>query len=95
MLAISMVQPLLHERILITNIPQQIKNRIQNIIPEVHPTPHANPPISGRKVRCGLCDWKKDRKTKNSCKNCNISICGEHTKYLCSNCYNKSVLQSD
>lgn len=51
--------------IYITNLPQHIKNRIRNIIPEVEPTAAAsNPPlpICGRKVRCGL-NWKKDRKS--------------------------------
>ncbi|KAM3956969.1 piggyBac transposable element-derived protein 4-like [Aphomia sociella] len=90
-LAISLIYPHLHDRISLTNIPQHIKNRIRNIIPEVEPTAAAsNPPspMGGRKVRCGLCDWKKDRKTKIFCVKCNIAICGEHMKHVCSNCYN-------
>ncbi|GBP12033.1 hypothetical protein EVAR_5871_1 [Eumeta japonica] len=66
-LTISLIQPLLHDRISITNIPQNIKNRIRNIIPEVEPTAAASnpsPPMGGQKVHCGLCDWKKVEKPK-------------------------------
>lgn len=86
-LAISLIAPHLHERISIANIPQHIKNRIQNIIPEVEPPAASNPPVSRRKARCGLCNWKKDRKTKVFCTKCNVPICGEHMKHICTNCY--------
>lgn len=88
LLAVTMIQPYLHERVVIISIPQHIKNRIRAIIPQVEPPPEPSQPVSRRKVRCGLCTWKKDRKTKISCAKCNVAICGEHTKQICVNCYN-------
>lgn len=73
-LAILLIQLILHEGILITNIPPQIKYRLRNILPEMQPPPVSNPPASSRKVRCGLCNWKKDRKTKIACTKCNVPI---------------------
>ncbi|CAH2088897.1 unnamed protein product [Euphydryas editha] len=86
-LAICLIKPHLHERISIRNIPQHIKSRIRNIVPELEPTISDQPAPSGRKVRCGLCNWKKDRKTKVFCGKCNIPICGEHMKHICINCF--------
>ena len=39
-----------------------------------------------KKRRCFLCDTKKDRKTKTTCKKCNKNVCGEHSRVFCRKC---------
>jgi hypothetical protein len=74
-----------------TNLPVGIKNRIVNIVPKPEDPPLPQPQHTGRKIRCGICNWKKERKTIVYCFNCNMAICGGHTKPVCVTCFD--VLQ--
>ncbi|CAK1602108.1 unnamed protein product [Parnassius mnemosyne] len=88
-LALALSKPLVKERQLITNLPKEIKKYIELVVGIEEPVSEAAQmaPSTSSSSRCSVCTWKKDRKTKTSCKFCFVKICKEHTIPICDNCY--------
>ena len=40
-----------------------------------------------KRVKCGFCPKKKNRKTTVKCSKCSVAICGEHTVNVCKKCF--------
>uniref|UniRef100_A0A1B6JQP1 PiggyBac transposable element-derived protein domain-containing protein n=1 Tax=Homalodisca liturata TaxID=320908 RepID=A0A1B6JQP1_9HEMI len=65
-------------------LPRQLKRSITQMLglqEEERPQPAAN--LEGR---CGICNWRKNRKSKTTCHICHKYICREHTVFTCSQC---------
>lgn len=75
------------QRVLSKFIPQSIKVRLEeicNIGKEEATQAKINPTESGR---CSQCSWKKNRKTRYSCKCCGAFLClAEHSIIICEKC---------
>lgn len=76
------------ERAVCINIPRTIRMRLQQLcgIQIEEERPVRNPGAIGR---CGVCNWKKNRKTKYFCQGCAKYLCLEHVRPLCNECYEK------
>lgn len=73
------------------NLPRQLKRSIHDMLgleeERRQPTEHVEGP-----GRCGLCGWRKHRKTKSKCQKCNSFICKEHTVSYCVTCSNENTI---
>lgn len=85
-LANSLILPQLERRRDIVSLPITIKNRIKEISGGPANQPEEKPIVEGR---CNFCSWKKNRKTKTVCLQCQKPICREHTTTSCPECVNK------
>uniref|UniRef100_A0A1B6LVC4 PiggyBac transposable element-derived protein domain-containing protein n=1 Tax=Graphocephala atropunctata TaxID=36148 RepID=A0A1B6LVC4_9HEMI len=87
-LAVGLSKEYCESRLLVRNIPKQIKQRICDIMKIDRPGDQRIPPsddvVSGR---CYSCTWKQNRLSKTRCSTCRFFICREHTAPAkCSNC---------
>lgn len=73
-------------------LPRQLKRNIQQMLglEDEAPRPAAN--LEGR---CGICGWRKNRKTKSTCHLCHNYICREHTVNTCVQCAEDDHASSD
>lgn len=95
-LALALVMPQIKKRSTVANLPKIFKTKIDCMLNAdsndevtLTSTPSALRP-STFASRCAVCEWKKDRKTKTSCKLCSKRICREHTTPICGDCYVKA-----
>lgn len=87
-LGFELCMPQIRNRQAILNLPQEIKATIKIVLGDTSPSSLTSevvpPPAHGR---CSVCSWKKDRKTKTTCKKCTKLICKEHTVPVCGECH--------
>lgn len=67
-------------------LPRQLKRNIHQMLGLEDEVRQPAADDVGVQGRCGLCDWRKHRKSKTKCSNCNIYICREHTVTTCVHC---------
>ena len=48
----------------------------------------------GKQGRCGSCDWKLDRKVRNSCSSCCAWLCKDHAIIVCQECATSITTES-
>lgn len=80
-LADNLIRPYLQRRVSLTNIPRSLQIRLKEVC-GIENDNQENV-IPGR---CSYCGWKKNRKTRFSCFQCNTYMCLEHITAICSTC---------
>lgn len=89
-LALDLMKPAIHERIMSKVIPKEIQRRgrlLLGIEEEEHP-PEPAQRGNATKGRCFKCGRAKDKKVKSTCNKCNNWICPSHSKTVCETCFN-------
>uniref|UniRef100_A0A1B6EFV8 Uncharacterized protein n=1 Tax=Clastoptera arizonana TaxID=38151 RepID=A0A1B6EFV8_9HEMI len=97
-LAKELIDGVLRMRITMTNLPVSIRLRVREILglPELTPQ-RLGDQKERTHGRCSLCDRKKNRPTRFTCKGCNKYVClGHVVGHICSECVEKvQVIQID
>lgn len=99
-LALSMIKPMVQRRINIEAIPRMIKQKMCEFLGlplpldvELQIDLNDKPPTCGRfgpRGRCHICRrGSLSKTTREVCVTCVKFTCFEHSKYMCSNCYNR------
>lgn len=92
-LGMELIDSHIRRRAIQENIPRSIKLRLMEICDIKLPTETA--PRMNQYGRCCICNSKKNRKTKYSCKKCNKYLCLEHLLPICNECYEIDVQNRD
>lgn len=87
-LAMSLIEPHLRRRIVIPNLPRDIKSLIREVIPQEPEDPTDEVPSDKLQKRktCSKCPPRKERKTAYKCIRCGDAICLECSRKVCINC---------
>ncbi|XP_066590832.1 piggyBac transposable element-derived protein 4-like [Prorops nasuta] len=86
-LAMHLIELNLREKLQNQMLRTDIRKGIQLILGcHVDNEPNAERPQLLKRIRCGLCFYAKDRKTKSQCPSCLRSTCDEHRAYICNDC---------
>lgn len=88
-LGLDLVREHLHHRKDVAQLPRLTRKRIKDFLGEPDEEPPAKVP--NVRKRCQICPAKKDRKTYNTCRNCNKYICIEHALLYCVECANRQT----
>ncbi|KAJ8968945.1 hypothetical protein NQ314_002037 [Rhamnusium bicolor] len=82
--AMSLIQPYIVRRREILTLLITMRNRIKKILKE--PSESTETGQHSVQGRCHFCSWKRNRKTKTQCVQCQKYICREHTTQFCPAC---------
>ena len=81
----SLTLPQLRDKLKLTNIPRKTVTQIREILNELLDEMVSSGKLAKRK-RCGECTSEQDRKTLHCCVRCQLLLCDDHRKSLCSRC---------
>lgn len=82
-LAQELMKPHLVYRASVMSLPFKMRQRIRELAGIPEPQPVTAEVQAGF---CGFCPRRKNRKSKKNCSTCNITICTEHTTFVCPAC---------
>lgn len=85
-LVFHLVEPFLREKLQNPTLRTDIRKGIEMILGIRIPQPGDSRTVMEKRTRCGLCDYKVDRKTKMLCQSCQRPMCDEHRAYVCNDC---------
>ena len=86
-IAFHLMKPLLRQRLTDTSsLRVGIRRSIESILKINAPPSEENRPFFQKRLRCAMCDRRRDHKTKAQCPSCNRPMCDEHRLYLCTEC---------
>lgn len=83
-LGISLVSPHMKTRVLMMNLPKELRCSIKKYLPTAEEL--AGPRERPARGRCTVCPRSRDRKTPFSCETCYKLVCKEHMKVVCEDC---------
>lgn len=92
-LGLALVEPHLRRRLLIANLPRNIRGSIKKLLKDDQPQ-QPDPVISDKLVKrktCAKCPSFKERKTQYKCIKCQDAICLECSKKVCNDCARECV----
>ena len=82
-----LIKPQLLERLKTPNLPVSLRKGFETILGIKCPlAPNDERPNLKKRLRCGLCNYKQDRKTNNQCPSCKRPMCDTHRVYMCNDC---------
>ncbi|XP_022909074.2 piggyBac transposable element-derived protein 4-like [Onthophagus taurus] len=85
-IAFYLLKPQLQRRLETPSLRVGIRKSIESIL-SIDSTPtQEHRSTFEKRVRCALCDRKKDHKTKAKCPSCSRAMCDDHRAYLCIDC---------
>lgn len=91
-LGMYLITPFLKTRLDNVNLRKSLKIKIREIL-GVEESPitynQSGVIVLPKNVRCAICKWRKDRKTKLACNSCRKPMCMEHRAASCIECWNK------
>lgn len=85
-LVLALVTPYLRDKLKNGTLRSDIRKAIKLILDDTSAEPQEKRPQLEKRVRCALCPYKNDKKTKMQCPSCLRSMCDDHRAYICNDC---------
>lgn len=86
-LALSWMKPLAHQRLTLTTLPRTLTFKIKDFLDLPQVVSHQGPTHNNYVGRCYDCGRARNKSTRKVCNVCNKFICPDHSKTVCSSCF--------